>query len=276
MEKLNFLIGSYIGTVRAMFSVRLWTPFLLFAILSFIVLWLFAHPYFPVLGSVFSTLAHWITGSEGVAHYPDLYAYLPNTWGMSIIVLSVIMEVALVGSGFLLLAGYYRREKTSFSVALSGAMSRYFAIFLIWLSLTLVFMAILLYVPKLFDPLVGGSPRRTLALKVGLHFTIIPLIQALLMYALPNILIDGQKLMAAVGSSMRTFLRNIVSSYVIALIPGAIALPFMLAVSRPDMIVTKFYPELVLYLIVGQIVTNMIASFVFASTVIRFNWEFAE
>jgi hypothetical protein len=193
-----------------------------------------------------------------------------------VIVLSVFLEIVLIGSGFLLLAGYYKRDNLSFSMAFSRARSRYFSIFLVWIFLTLVFMAILMYIPKLLDPLVGGSPRRTLALKVGLHFTIIPLIQALLMYAIPNILIDGQKLMTAVGSSIRTFFRNVISSYVIALIPGVIVLPFSLAVSRPDLIVTKFYPELVLYLIVGQIVTNMIASFVFASTVIRFNWEFAE
>ena len=101
-------------------------------------------------------------------------------------------------------------------------------------------------------------------------------ILAMFMYVLPYILIDGERFVAALGKSVRTFFRNFVSSYVLAVVPYLLVLPLSAALFDPVLIVTRFSPELVLYLLIGQIVANMIASFVFASSVLRFYWEYAE
>lgn len=275
MEKFNFLIGSYVGSVKAMFSIRLWIPYSLFALLSLIILWLFAHPHFPVLGSAFSEIAKLLTGNEAVAHYPDLYVLLPKAHGWSSVFLGVFLEVLLVGAGFVMFSAYYRREKTSFMSALSRAKSKYTQLVAVWLFYTVVFLALLLVLPKLFDPIIGGSPRRTLAFGVGIRL-LGSVILAMFMYVLPNILIDGEKFMAAVRRSLRTFSSSMISSYVIAIVPYLIVLPFTIMLYNPVLIVTKFYPELVFYLIAFEIVVNMFSSFIFTSTVLRFHWEYAE
>ncbi|MCK4657334.1 MAG: hypothetical protein KAT85_09875, partial [candidate division Zixibacteria bacterium] len=120
-----------------------------------------------------------------------------------------------------------------------------------------------------------GSPRRTLAFGVGVRL-LGSVILAMFMYVLPNILIDGEKFLAAVRRSLRTFSSSMISSYVIAVIPYLIVLPFIIMLHNPVLIVTKFYPELVLYLIVCKIVASMFSSFIFTSTVLRFHWEYAE
>ena len=227
MEKFNFLIGSYVGSVKAMFSIRLWIPYSLFAFLSLIILWLFAHPHFPVLGSAFSEIAKFITGNEAVTHYPDLYVLLPKAHGWSSIFLGVFLEVLLVGAGFVMFSAYYRREKTSFVSAFSRAKSKYSQLVTVWLFYTFVFLVLLLVLPKLFDPLIGGSPRRTLAFGFGVDL-LGYIVVAMLMYVLPNILIDGEKFWTAVRRSLRTFSSSMISSYVIAVIPYLIVLPFII------------------------------------------------
>ena len=258
-----------------MFSIRLWIPYSLFALLSLIILWLFAHPHFPLLGSAFSGLAEFITGNEAVAHYPDLYVLLPRAHGWSAVFLGVFLEVLLVGAGFVMFSAYYGREKTSFMSALSRAKNRYIQLVTVWLFYTVVFLVLLLILPKLFDPLIGGSPRRTLAFGVGVRL-LGSVILAMFMYVLPSILIDGEKFMVAVRKSLRTFSDSMISSYVIAIVPYLIVLPFTIMLYNPALIVIKFYPELILYLLAVEIIANMFSSFIFTSTVLRFHWEFAE
>lgn len=258
-----------------MFSIRLWTPYFVFAVISVGILWLLANPHLPVVGPVTSTVGRWIAGSEGYLHYPGLYIFLPKVYGWITVVCSVLIEVLLIGAGFLMFFGYYSRERISFSSALSRAWASYLQLVAIWLFYVLLFLLLLLYLPKLFDPLIGGSPRRTLAFGIGVRF-LGSIILAVFMYVLPNILIDGERFMVGVRRSVRTFGASMFSSYIIALVPYLIVLPFTIVLYDPALIVEKFYPELVLYLIAGQIVGNMFAGFVFASTVVRFHREYGE
>lgn len=275
MEKLNFLIGSYIGTIKAMFSIRLWAPYFVFALISLVILWLFANPYLPVVGPVISAIARWIAGNDSVVHYPDLYVMLPKTYGWVTVVLSVFIEVLLIGAGFIMFSGYYRKERVSFLSALDRARGKYLQLVIVWLFYSVVFLVLLLYLPKAFDPVIGGSPRREMAFAIAVRF-LGSIILAAFMYVIPSILIDGERFLASVRRSVRTFGASILSSYVIALVPYLIVLPFTIMLYNPVLIVTKFYPELVSYLIAGEIVANMFAGFVFTSTVLRFHWEFGE
>lgn len=275
MEKLNFLIGSYIQTIKAMFSVRLWGPYFAFAVISVVILWLLSNPHLPLLGPAIATVAKWIAGSDSFLHYPDHYVLLPKVYGWVTVVCSIIIEVVLIGAGFLMFFEHYNRKRVSFFSALGRAKARYFQLVAVWLFYSVVFLLFLIYLPKLFDPLIGGSPRRTLAFGIGVRF-LGSLVLAVFMYVLPNLLIDGEKLVVSVRRSIRTFGASMFSSYVIALVPYLIVLPFTIVLHDPVLIVTKFYPELVFYLIVGEIVANMFAGFVFTSTVVRFHWEFGE
>jgi len=275
LEKLNFLIGSYIGTVKAMFSFRLWTPFLIFALISLVVVLLFANPFIPVIGPLVSGLAEFIGGSEAVSHYPDLFVFLPKTYGWVTLVLSVFLEILFIGAGFLMFTAYYRNERIGFGKAVSGASKKYFQIVAVWLFYYVILLLLLTFLPKLFDPLIGGSPRRTMAFSVLLRLAGTFLL-AMLMYVLPYLLVDGERLLTAIGRSIKTCFKNPFSSYTLALIPYLLMLPLSIALFSPATIVRKFSPELVLYLIIVEIVVNMIASFIFVSSVLRFYWEYAE
>ncbi|MBU1319171.1 MAG: hypothetical protein KKG33_11110 [candidate division Zixibacteria bacterium] len=275
MEKLNFLISAYCGTIKAMFSFRLWTPFFLFAILSLALALVLTNPYLPVIGPIMTGIAEFITGTEAVAHYPDLYALLPQTHGWQTLILSILIEALLIAVGFIMFSGYYRNERIGFGAALGAAKGKYFQVLAIWLFYSVVFLLLLIFLPRLFDPLIGGSPRRTMAFNFGIRLFGSGIL-AMFMYALPYILLDGEKFVAALGKSVRTFFRNFVSSYVLAVVPYLLVLPLSAALFDPVLIVRRFSPELVLYLLIGQIVANMIASFVFASSVLRFYWEYAE
>jgi hypothetical protein len=275
LEKLNYLIGSYVGTIRAMFKLRLWTPYLLFAIFSVVVLWLLANPHLPLVGPVFAQIAKLTTGSDSVGHYPDLYVLLPKAYGWVTVFFSIFLEVLLIGAGFVMFSGYYRGSKTGFAAGLARAKSRYIQLVTVWMFYTIVFVLLLILLPRLFDPLIGGSPRRTLAFGIGLRF-VGSLVLAVFMYVLPGILIDGERFGVAIRRSIRTFAGSMFSSYIIALVPYLIVLPFTIMLYNPYLIVTKFYPELVFYLVAGEIIANMFASFIFTSTVLRFHWEFGQ
>lgn len=275
MEKLNFLISTYIGTIKAMISFRLWTPYFLFALLSVALALLLTNPYLPVIGPILAAIAKFLTGSEAVWHYPDLYALLPQTHGWLTLILSVVLEALLIAAGFIMFSGHYKNAKIGFGAALGTARSKYFQIVAIWLFYSLVFLLLLIFLPKLFDPLIGGSPRRTMVFNFGVRLLGSGIL-AMFMYVLPYILLDGEKLLGAVGRSVRTFGRNFISSYVLAVVPYLMVLPFSATLFDPALVVRRFSPELVLYLLIAQIAANMVASFVFASSVLRFYWEYAE
>ncbi len=275
MEKFNFILGSFLGTIKAMFTLRLWLPFFLFALLSFAIVWLLTNPFMPVLGPVIAGVSKLITGSDAITHYPEIYVLLPMTYGRIALVLSVLIEALLVGSGFLLFSGHYRHERLRVGGAIRGAAKKYPQIVAVWLFYTIVFLAMIIYLPKLFDSFIGGSPRRTLAFHILLRFVGSGIL-AMFMYVVPYVVLDSLKFTTAIGRSIRTFFRNPFSSYFLALVPYLLTVPFTLALFDPMMIVRKFSPELILYLISAEIVVSMIANFVFTSTVLRFYWEYAE
>jgi hypothetical protein len=275
LEKFNFLIGTYIGTIKAMFSPRLWIPYLLFALVSLLLLLLFANPFLPGVGQFFAWLAQSIAGTPAVTHYPDLYVFLPRTYGWVIVVVSVFLEAVLIGAGFLMFSGYYQRERIGFGKAFRQAKEKYIQVTAVWLFYTVVFLAMLMVLPKLFDSLIGGSPRRMMAFNVALRLAGSAVL-AVFMYVIPYVLLTGERFSAAIGKSVKTFFKNIVSSYMLAVIPYLIVLPFTVALFDPFMLVRKFSPEIVLYLIIGETIANMLASFVFVSSVLRFHWEYAE
>jgi hypothetical protein len=275
VEKLNFLIGAYFGTIKAMFSPRLWTPYFLFAIVSTLLLILLVNPYLPVLGPAMASLAQFITGTEAVVHYPDMYALLPRTYGWESLVLSVILEALLIGTGFVIFSKYYRGERPAFGASLVIAKGKYFHIAAIWLFYTVVFLLLLMYLPRLAGSLIEGAPKRIMAFNFAVRILGSGIL-AMFMFAIPYILLDSVRFFSALGRSIKTFFKNFFSSYVLAVVPYLLVLPLSAALYDPVLLVKKFSPELVFYLLIGQIVANMLASFVFVSSVVRFYWEYAE
>jgi hypothetical protein len=275
MEKFNFLVGSYLGTIKAMFSPKLWLPFLLFAIVSALLAWLLVNPFLPVIGPFLAYLGKLITGSDMVVHYPDLYLTLPNTYAWITLVLSIIIEALLISTGMIMFAGYYRNEGVSFFGAMKVAGKKYFHVVAVWVFYSVVFLALVTLLPILFDPLIGGSPRRMLAFGVAMRL-LGTVVLAMFMYVLPYVLIDSKRFGAAIVGSVKSFLHGMVTSYFIALLPYLIVIPFSVALSQSTTIVAKFAPETVLVVIILEIVANMIASFVFTSTVLRYYWEYAD
>ncbi len=258
-----------------MFSPRLWFPFFLFALISLGIAWLLINPFMPVLGPAISSVSKMITGTDATAHYPSIYVFLPMTYGWVTLVASVLIEALLIATGFLLFSGHYKHERVGIGAAFSGASGKYLQVVTVWLFYTLVFLAMTHFLPKLFDSLIGGSPRRTLAFHILLRFVGAGIL-AMFMFVVPYVVLDSLKFKTAVARSIRTFFRNPVSSYILALVPFLLVLPFTLALFDPLTIVRKFSPELIFYLISGQIVVSMIANFVFTSTVLRFHLEYAE
>ena len=275
MDKLNFLIGSYIDAIKAMFSVRLWTPYFIFALVSVLMAWLFTKPFLPVIGPCVTEVAVFIAGTEAVLHYPDLYGFLPSVFGWTNILFSILLEVLLIGTGFIMFAGYFKHERVGFFSALGAAKGKYFQLVAMWLFYTAVFLLLLFYIPKVFESRIAESPRAILALHILLRF-VGYVILAMFMYVLPYILLDRERFISSLANSVRTFFKNIFSSYIIAVVPYLIALPFSVMLSNPFLIVRKFSPELVFYLITGEIIANMFASFIFTVTLLRFYWEYAE
>jgi len=275
LEKLNYLIGSYFGAIKAMFSFRLWTPFFLFMLISLLLAWLLAHPFLPVIGPLVASITKFLSGNDAALHYPTLYVFLPKTFGWISLIISVLLEVLLLGCAFVMFSGSFRKERISFFAAFGRAKGKYLQIVGVWLFYTVILLALLMLMPKLFDPLIGGSPRRTMVFNTALRHVGTGLL-ALIMYMLPYILIDGERFVASIGRSVRTCLKNIIPSYVIAVVPYLIMLPFSISLFNPGMIVQKFSPELVFYLIVSQIVANMFAGFVFAYSLLRYHWQYAE
>ncbi|HVP07330.1 MAG TPA: hypothetical protein VMS71_05755, partial [Candidatus Acidoferrum sp.] len=127
-----------------------------------------------------------------------------------------------------------------------------------------------LYVPEWVAPLVRGYGRRTFVFQFMVMPFLYSVLLALFYFTVPAIAIYRQSFLKAIGRSFRIFAHNPFTSFFLAAI--IISVPVMVSVGaeRPDVIITKFRPELVLWVLLIGLAVDLVAGFFWMGTAARF------
>ncbi len=268
IEHLNRLIGFYITLLKTVHKLKIWWPFFLYALIQLCVLLLCSNYSHPSLYPTLSPLIGLIGGLEAriFSHYPGMYLMLPIVFQWGKLIVSLVFEGLAVGLTVTLFLNVYNMDGGR---KISETFRFWPQLFAGWLIITLILFAVNWYIPPLLIDYVRGSPRRRLLFDFSLKGLTIA-IYSLFIYTLPALIIFKKSLMSALGYSFKMFVRHPFYSFFLALIPYLLSLPTSYLSGQAEIIILKFRPELIFYILLAGIIVDMIINYTLAGTVTKF------
>lgn len=274
LEKFNFFLSTYGRMFVALFNVRLWPPFLLYLIVMMLIVFCIQSMFSPLLSGWLIPLATWLVG-DNILHYPQHLAFLPYTFQMFNLVPSLLLESLLTAAGILMFVAYFRQQSPAFGSSVRAASKYYPKIVLIWLVNVVLIYLLFKFLPGLFRDFVIGSPRRAIALMIGMQ-GLSALLSALFIYAIPYLVVRKRSLGACFAGSFSLFFKHFFTTYFLVGIPQFVTLFLIIPLQRADAIVFKFNPGVVLLLTYGMTVLFALTSFFATGSIVRFFLETSE
>ncbi len=270
LQKLNWLIELYLSTIKSAWRYRLWIPFFSYLILQFILLVLLASYNRPEINSLLSPFISLAAGKDSplFGHYPGLYLMLPMVFQWGKLALGVIFEGFVTGATSLLFLGVFAPSRGGQS-AFKLSLRKWPQLLLAWTCITAILILLDWLLPSIFAGVIQGSPRRVVMFDIILRlFTVF--IYSIFMYAVPAIMVYQTSIWGAFKSSFSFFGKYPIFSFFLALIPYLLSVPTTFLISKSDVIVDKFSPELVFYVLVAGIVADLLVNFITTGAVVKF------
>jgi hypothetical protein len=257
LDKLNLFLGAYGRLFDGIFRPHWWLPFFVFSIFQAAGLAVLTWYYAPLWVGIVKPVLAWFIPPPAF-HYPQYYLALPSVYSAyENFVLGPIIWVIILGAAVYRLGGIYAGRRFSVKEAIGVASGRFFPMLLVWI-LETVLVLVVLSIPSLFlDRILAGSPNRALAASLLAQMVGFA-VSALLIYAVPGIIIDGKKVIAAIGDSMSLFFGSIFLTFFIVFVPSVIrlAMNFLLTDFAPR-IITLLNPDLIPALLLLDIVLGV-------------------
>ena len=98
-------------------------------------------------------------------------------------------------------------------------------------------------------------------------------IYSVFVYAVPAVVVLQKNIGQAIKISLTFFFRYPIFTFFLALLPYLLTVPISYMTSNADIIVAKFSPELVFYILLIGIVIDMIVNFILTGAVVKFLTE---
>lgn len=268
--KLNRLIGLYLAALKLSIRPRLWLPFFLYASLQVVVLLVcrnYVNPaIYPTISPLVSLLGE--AKAELFRHYPGLFLLLPYVFQWGKIAVGIVFEGLAAGATAVLFVRAFTFSRAT-EWRLSYAFSKWPQLLLTWTLITAVLFAINWYLPRLFEDVISGSSRRMALFDLSLGLLTVA-VYCVFIYAVPAIVVYKENVFRALGTSLSLFARYPIFSFFLALIPYLLTLPTSFLANKSDIVVIKFSPEIVFYILLAGIIVDMVVNYLVTGAVVKF------
>jgi len=277
LNKINNFIAVFIDGLKSLFYIRLWTPFFLFAVISAFVAYMLLHPYNSLWSGLITSIGQskLFGGHEAFLHYPTHMLLVSSVFGRVNNVISIIFESILTASAFIIFVGFFEGQKIKFGFALKQALKKYHLLILTSIIIYALFILMNELIPPIFLEMFKGSPRRILLFAVVYSFFIFAVL-APFIYVMPYIIIKDEGIISAFKKSFKTFFKNSFTSYFLVFVTQILVLPFSLALNFGSIVADRFSPDMLGWLLYGQIGAYFIASIIFTAMMTRIFVEYHE
>ena len=270
IDKLNRLIELYLSTIRNAGKIGLWIPFFVYSVLQFLLLWLLTSYVNPSIYPVLSPPLGLAAGKQAplFSHYPALFLMLPMIFQWGKLILGVLFEGLASGITALMFATAFSKSN-EINSPYKTSISRWPQLLIAWTCITAFLLVVNWLLPDIFAGLLQSSPRRIVAFEILMQlFTV--LLYSIFVYAVPAIVVYDKGVWQAFAVSMRFFARYPIFSFFLAFIPFLISVPTTYLSSKSSVIVDKFSPELVFYILLIGIVADLLVNFFTTGAVVKF------
>jgi hypothetical protein len=202
------------------------------------------------------------------SHYPGLFLLLPNIFQWGKLILGIVFEGLAAGLTAALFFGFFssgikKETKAGF------AFSKWPHLLLAWTFITAILVLLNWILPQVFQSYLEGSPRRIAIFDIIFRLLTV-FIYSIFIYAVPAIVVYGKSVWKSIKTSIGFFAKYPIFSFFLALIPYLISVPTSYLVTRSDIIVNKFSPELVFYLLLLGIGADLLVNFFTTGAVVKF------
>ncbi|SYZ73656.1 membrane hypothetical protein [Candidatus Zixiibacteriota bacterium] len=276
IEKLNRLIGLYLSVFKLFGRLSVWIPFFVYALLQFGLL-LFCVSYirpaiYPMLSPIVALLGQ--NADVLFSHYPGLYLMLPQVFQWGKLLLGFIFEGLAAGMTAVLFLHFFSRGKYG-EIKSSDAFKRWGQLLAVWAIITILLVLLNRYFPMAAAGFVNGSPRRVALMEILMRLITIG-VYAMFVYAVPAVVVERTSIWRGIRLSLNYFARYPIFSFFLALLPYLLTIPVTYITSNSDVVVSKFSPELIFYVLVAGIIIDMIMNFLLTGAVVKFLVEEGE
>lgn len=270
VRAINRFISLFLDIFGQFGRYRIWLLLLAYFLLDWLVL--FAH--YDFVSPLFYGPVNIWTGlfgtqrATGFSHYPGHFLMLPYYYEWARFFVGVIIEGVMLGAvALMFFNGFMKAEdRLSFRVILSS----WLHLLLGWLLLNGLMLAFSLTLPEWFSSLLTGSPRRMMVFRFGFMPAVYVAVLSLFFFVIPSIAVFGENVIQAVKRSVSIFFRNPFTCICLALIILAGPLLISIVTGRPDIIVEKFKPELVYWVLLAGLVIDIFVNFFWMGAAVRF------
>jgi len=269
LERLNQFVSILLNVARQLIQWRIWLVLIVYY--GFQLLILYVHYDYPS-GPLSVLMTKWVSlfGEETVSaygHYPQHFMLLGKISYWAKLGFGLVFEGVVLGS----VAGlFYRRFAGPGSATDQLSLgTRWFNLTLVWTIVNGLMLAAGQLMPGLLAQYLTG-PRRILAFSFVLMPFVFTLIFSIFFLAIPSVVIYRDDVFKALGRSFRHFRRRPMTLFGLGFVILAIPILLGAMASRPTGIVDSFKPELLYWILIASLLSEMIAGFFWMGSAVRF------
>ncbi len=269
LTKLNRLVGLYLFALKTFLRGGVWLPFIIYGFVQFVILIFMANYTNPYIYPILSPIANFLLDDKALLlnHYPAIYLLLPYFFQWFKIAVGILFEGLAVGLTAVLILKVVNSSRFA-DLKLNFARNNWFQLALGWTLITIFLWGLNRYLPQLFSEFLASSPRRQMMFDLVLRLLTVGL-YSIFIYALPAMIVYKNSLMAAFKTSFSLFVRNPIFSFFLALLPILLTWPISYITGYADVIIEKYSPELVLYLLGAGIFIDFIVNCLLTAAVVK-------
>jgi hypothetical protein len=270
LNRINNFIFTYLEVFKSFKRFSLWIPFFIYALLQVVLLLILLSFPSRVSGWIFVPLLKKLYG-EAVLHYPTFFVLLPAVLNRADLILGLIFGIILDGAAVFMFCSHFTQARISFFSGIKLALSKYWMLFILD-----IFKLLVIGVMKipfwLFKDMAVGSPRRGFALEMGCLILGV-IYTGIFIYTTPAVIWRGRKLWKAIMDSWKIYIHNFFSTFLFIFIPLVINLPVNFLKGRSGILIAKFSPEIVTWVVVLGVFFSILVNFILWGTITKFYLE---
>lgn len=268
MLKIKQFFYVWRDCFRFLSEIRLFVPFMIFAIIQvaglFLLLNFYRYPINNLLVPVFKLVA-----SENFLHYPDSFMVMPLLFSYANIILSGLLGTVIIAISTLLFAGKYQKKNITFSQGAKKVFPKYLILFVLWLLESILVFAVMVGLPALCRDLFILKYIEVRYLEFACFFSGL-LIAAIFAYTTAAVVLGNHGIIKSFFASFEIFGKHIAATFLLVLIPNIANMPFNYASGKTLFILQRFNPEMVFVLITITIIVSIVTNFFLVGTVTKY------
>lgn len=271
IKNVNHLASVLLDVLRNFARGKAWLSLFIFAsILGTVLLAHFQHltPLFygPVKG--FTSMID-SDLSDRFYHYPSHFLYLPWFFGWAKLTVSILLEGIFLGTAAMVFWHSFNGTRPNGSL-FKAALRLWPQFILVSIVFNGLITAASFFLPQILHSMLIDSPRRQLLFEFAFLPVIYSILLALFFVAIPSVAVYGESFWKAIKRSFSMAFRRPFSMLILSVMVLIVPLLLSAAANRPEVIIEKFHPELVFWVLLLGLFAEMVANYFWICAAVRF------